>query len=198
MQSSENILKTTNGFIYDQKHIASEFNDFFTNIGPSLARKIPTVKKSFEDYLKQSECYIDDSELLFEEFEIAFKSLKRNKASGMDNISSGVIIDVYDEIKQPLFEIFKSSIKNGIFPDALKVAKVTPIFKSGDSSMLGNYRPIYVLPIFSKILEKIMYNRLYNYFKNNNLFYAKQFDFQKNTSTEHAALQLVNDITKDL
>ena len=153
------------------------------------------VQKSFEYYLKRNEYSIDNPDLLFEEFDNAFKTLERKKASRVDNINSSVIIDVYEEIKQPLFQIFKSSFRNGIFPESLKVAKVTPIFKSGDSSILGNYRPISVLPVFSKILERIMYNRLFSYFKENNLFYVKQFGFQKNTSTEHAILQLINDIT---
>ena len=91
--------------------------------------------------------------------------------------------------------MFKFSIRDGKFPDRLKIAKVTPVFKSGDVSLLGNYRPISVLPTFSKILEKIMYNRVYTFLRSNTLLYAKQFGFQKNTSTEHAIIQLVNDIT---
>ena len=190
------MLKLETGNTYNPKKIADEFNSFFTNIGTNLANKIPNVQKSFKDYLSTNEVFIADSELLFEEFENAFKSLQRNKACGIDNINSNIIIDVYDEIKQPLFQVFKTSIDNGIFPDSLKIAKVSPIFKSGDSSLLGNYRPISVLPVFSKILERILYNRLNSFFSENNLFFSKQFGFQKNTSTEHAILQLTNEITK--
>ena len=190
------MLKLETGNTYNQKKIADEFNSFFTNIGTNLANKIPNVQKSFKDYLSMNEVFIADSELLFEEFENAFKSLQRNKACGIDNINSNIIIDVYDEIKQPLFQVFRTSIDNGIFPDSLKIAKVSPIFKSGDSSLLGNYRPISVLPVFSKILERILYNRLNSFFKENNLFFSKQFGFKKNTSTEHAILQLTNEITK--
>lgn len=111
-------------------------------------------------------------------------------------MNCNIIIDVYEEIKQPLYETFKTSIKEGVFPDLLKIAKVTPIFKSDDTSSLGNYRPISVLPVFSKILERIMYNRTYNYLRKNDLLFDRQFGFQKNTSTEHAILQLVDDITK--
>ena len=190
------MLKKKEGFIYDEEQIANEFNIFFTNIGPNLASKIPTVDKSFEGYLTKNEKLIDNTELSFNEFENAFKSLQRNKACGIDNINGNIIIDAYDEIKQPLFQIFKKSINEGVFPDSLKIAKVSPIFKSGDNSLLGNYRPISVLPVFSKILERIMYNRLYTFFNDNNLFFVKQFGFQKNTSTEHAILQLINDISK--
>jgi len=120
---------------------------------------------------------------------------KKNKATGIDNINCNIIIDVYDIIKAPLYFIFKSSLKKGIFPDLLKIAKVTPIFKVGDPSDVGNYRPISVLPVFSKLLERIMYNRIYEFLNKNNLLFSNQFGFQKNTSTEHAILKLVDDIT---
>ena len=67
---------------------------------------------------------------------------------------------LYCELKIPLMNISSLSLKKGIFPEKMKIAKVSPIFKKGDKSILSNYRPISVLPCFSKILERIMYNRL--------------------------------------
>ena len=69
-------------------------------------------------------------------------------------------------------------------------------FKGGNNLQAENYRPISVLPVFPKTLEKIMYNRIYNYFVENKLLFPKQFGFQINTSTEHAILNLVRNITK--
>ena len=77
----------------------------------------------------------------------------------------------------------------------MKIAKVSPIFKGGNNIQAENYRPISALPVFSKILEKDMYNRVYNYFVEKLLF-PKQFGFQINTLTEHAILELVRNITK--
>ena len=134
-------------------------------------------------------------ELNFDEFEEAFKSLKRNKAAGFDDLSSNIIIDAYDSLKNILFHVFKVSIKQGIFPDSLKIAKVTPIFKSGAKDNVSNYRPISILPVFSKVLERIMYNRVYNHLDSKGLLYEKQFGFQRNNSTEHIILQLTRDIT---
>ena len=74
---------------------------------------------------------------------------------------------------------------------------VTPVFKGGDEKDLGNYRPISVLPCFSKILERIMYNRLYNHLIKNNILYSKQFGFQKRHSKEHAIIQLINQINNN-
>ena len=68
----------------------------------------------------------------------------------------------------------------------MKIAKVTPVFKGGDSADLSNYRPISVLPCFSKILERLMYNRLYKHLSNSEILHPKQFGFQKSHSTDHA------------
>ena len=89
---------------------------------------------------------------------------------------------------------FNLSLETGIFLDKLKIARVTPLFTGGENYELGNYRPISVLPCFSKILEKIMYNRLYKYLTDNNMLYKKQFGFQEGHSTEHAIVQLVDQI----
>ena len=90
--------------------------------------------------------------------------------------------------------IFSLSLQKGSFPDELKTAKVTPVFKADDVNELGNYRPISVLPCFSKILERIMYNRLFKYLKTNEILYKKQFGFQEEHSTEHAIIQLIDQI----
>ena len=86
------------------------------------------------------------------------------------------------------------SNENGVFPGGLKIARVTPIYKGEGSSDVINYRPISVLPCFSKSLERIMYNRLYKYLVENNILYSKQFGFQNSYSTDHAVVQLVDQI----
>ena len=98
-------------------------------------------------------------------------------------------------MKNILFHVLKVSIKQGIFPDSLTITKVTPIFKSGAKDSVSNYRPISILPVFSKVLKRIMYNRVYNHLDSKGLLYEKQFGFQRNNPTEHAILQLTRDIT---
>ena len=131
-------------------------------------------------------------ELNFDEFEQVFKSLKQNKAVGFEDLSCNIIIDGYDNI---LFHVFKITIQQGIFPDSLKIAKVTPILKSGDKDNISNYHLISILPVFSKVLEIIMYNRVYNHLDSKGHLYEKQFGFQRNNSTKHAVLQLTRAIT---
>ena len=128
------------------------------------------------------------------ELEDAFFSLKVNKSSGYDEIGFNVIKHSFQYISKPLMHIFQLSLSQGILPDNLKIAKISPIFKTGETTNLSNYRPISVLPCFSKILEKIMYNKLYKYFTEHNILYSKQFGFQRNNSTEHAIIQLYDQI----
>ena len=195
-QSLPTTLETENRIISDKNAIAEEFNTFFTNIGPNLANKIPQISKTFDQYFSPVDTQINQNDLTLKEFETAYKSLKRNKASGIDDINSNIVVVFFEELKTPLFYIFRASLREGVFPDEIEIAKVSPIFKGGNNLQAENYRPISVLPVFSKILEKIMYNRVYNYFVENKLLFPKQFGCQINTSTEHAILESVRSITK--
>ena len=87
------------------------------------------------------------------------------------------------------------SLAKGIFPDDFKIARVTPVFKTDNKNEVGNYRLISILPCFSKILERIMYNRLFKYLTTNEILYKKQFGFQQGHSAEHAIMQLIENIT---
>ena len=131
-------------------------------------------------------------ELNFDEFEEVFEGLKRNKHAGFDVLSCKFIFDAYDNI---LFHVAKISIQQGIFPDSLKIAKVTLILKSSDKDNISNYLPISILPVFSKVLESIMYNRVYNHLDSKCLLNEKQLPCQWNNSTEHSKVQLTRAIT---
>ena len=130
------------------------------------------------------------------ELENEFVSLKTNKSSGYDDISADVVKRVSDEIFVILKHIFNISLAKGVFPDKLKlkIARVTSIFKKRNNNLVTNYRTISVLPCFSKLLECIMYNHFYKFIMKK-ILYQKQFGFQNAHSTEHAILQLVNQIT---
>ena len=91
-------------------------------------------------------------ELNFDKFEEAFKSLQRNKATSFDDLNRNIIINGYDSLKNILFQVFNVSVQQRVFPDSLKIAKVTPIFKSGEKDNVSNYRPISILSVFSKVL----------------------------------------------
>ena len=185
-------LVIDNNDIMDPKEMAEKFINFFTNIGPNLASKIPKATKPFLDFVKQAPTTMAQKELSVSELKEAFFSLKSNKSSGYDDINFNVVGKCFGELNEPLLYVFNSSLEHGVFPDSLKIAMVTPLFKSGDPANISNYRPISVLPCFSKILERIMYNRLYKYMIENDLLYSKQFGFRNGHSTEHAIVQLVD------
>ena len=113
--------------------------------------------------------------LIINELKDAFFSFEINKSHGQDGISFNGIKDCFVPLSTPLLNIFNLSLEKRIFPDELKIAKVTPIYKTGEENGLGNYRPISVLPCFFKILKRIMYKRLCNritsrYIRNNLTF----------------------------
>ena len=100
------------------------------------------------------------------------------------------------EIVKPLTYIFNLSFQTGKIPKFLKIALITPIFKANESNLFENYGPISVLTCFSKLLEKLMYKRLYNYVEKHQVLSEHQFGFRRNRSTEHAILELSNKISK--
>ena len=100
--------------------------------------------------------------VLTDEIISIIKSLKEG-SSGWDGICCSVIKSTYTAFIEPLTHVFNLSISQGVFPNELKVARVIPLFKSGNSMILSNYRPVSVLPAFSKILERLMYSRLLSF-----------------------------------
>ena len=124
------------------------------------------------------------------------RSSNETKTIGCIGLNSGsIIMDVYGSIKVILFKIFKASLEEAVFSIKLKIPKAIPVFKKGDKENLQTYPPISILPFFSTVLELIMYNRLYEYFMNNNALHKNQFGFQINNSTEHAILQFTRDVS---
>ena len=89
-------------------------------------------------------------------------------------------------------------MESGRVPDQLKVAKVLPIFKADDNKKLSNYRPISILPIFSKILERVVYVRLIKYLTKHNILSDNQFGFRKNHSTFMAVLDLIDNLSNSI
>ena len=176
-----------------KKTIAENFNKFFSEIGPKLASKIPHSLISFENFLQGDYSSLEEKPITDDELNEALQTLETKKSSGYDDIFSDVIKDTSPSIFEPLRHIFNLSLEKGIFPDQLKIAKVSLLFKKGDNALMDNYRPILVIPYFLKILERIIYNRLYSFFSENNNLYKKQFGFQKQHSTDHAIVHLVNE-----
>ena len=132
-----------------------------------------------------------------EEMEKIVNNLKEG-ASGYDDIPSSLLKLAVPYIKQPLVYICNLSLSEGIFPDALKIANVVPLFKSGNSMLFNNYRPVSLLCVLSKVFEKVMYSRLNEFLTSHRLLYQFQFGFRKHHSAYMALMVLVDKITKCL
>ena len=116
----------------------------------------------------------------------------------MTGLSSCLLKKVIPEILIPLKHIFNQSLATGTLPNKFKIAKVIPIFKLGDALDPSNYRPISLLSTFSKILEKIVHNRLFTYLDSNSLLSTQQFGFRPKHSTTHPMTLLLNQVTTSL
>ena len=122
----------------------------------------------------------------------ALSKIKLNKSTGLDKISNKLLKAAGQSICETLLYIFNLILETGIFPEDLKQAKVTPVFKADNKSDCGNYRPISVIPAIAKILEKLISDQLIEYLNNNNIISNQQSGFRKSHSTETALMQITD------
>ena len=189
-----------NNIITDKNEIADALNNYFTTIGPNLARKIPDYPSTTFDL--RSKIFNPNSIFLspttVSEIIKVINQLPKKAAPGIDNIPVSVLQQNCSSIASPLAHIVNLSFAHGIFPDHLKLARVTPVFKSDDPMNVSNYRPISVLNAISKIFERIMHNKLSHFLDKHKLLSDSQFGFRKNYSTYMATLDLLNYVTTGL
>ena len=122
----------------------------------------------------------------------------KNKVTRDTKISALKIANESYVFTNALAGVINKSLRQGIFPDELKIARVTPIYKEGPKTDVSNYRPISLLGSFSKIYEKIMHVRLRNFFDSNNSLFDSQYGFRPGRSCEHALLNAQDTLLKSL
>jgi sarcosine oxidase/L-pipecolate oxidase len=134
----------------------------------------------------------------FLQVHLDLEQLQPKKSLDFNGISMFFLKKVMNSILKPFHHIVLSSLSTGVVPSQLKIAKIIPIFKSGDQAALDNYRPISLLSNFSKILEKVVGNRLTSYLENNELLSPSQFGFRKGRSTMHPLVHFMNTVSTAL
>ena len=122
------------------------------------------------------------------------KQLPNKTSYGHDKISNIMLKALRTSITYPLCHIFNASLSEGTFPDQMKIAEVIPLYKGKDMDLMINYRPISLLITLSKLLEKIMYTRLYGYLETQKLLYPSQYGFRTKRSCEQVITELVGNI----
>ncbi len=115
-----------------------------------------------------------------------------------NNLSPYFIKKIMTYIVTPIQHILNLSFSTGVVPEQLKMAKVVPVYKSGDKMSCDNYRPISLLNTFSKIMEKIVANRIITFLNDNNLISKWQFGFRKKHSTIHPMIHFLNHVSEAL
>ena len=187
--------------ITNRRTIANEFNNYFASIASKLNENYTEateslIKSKYQDYLSKScpdSIYMHDCD----ENEISkiIAELKNGKSS---DIPIHVVKHTSSVTKGFLKQYFNDAMSRGIFPDELKVGRITPIYKKDDEELLENYRPVSTLPVFGKILEKLIYARLCSFLAAKGIIYENQFGFRKGHSTSHAVNYSINYVNKHI
>ena len=189
------VFKVDDQEISDPMETANRFCCYFSNIGPNLAKRIQSATSHknflFGDFPQSMFLNLATQE---EIVDIACTS-PAGKSAGYDNIPMHVYYKTIYSQHFLLTHIINLSIIHGIVPGELKIARVVPIFKSGDKALFSNYRPISVLPCFSKFLERIIYNRIINYLNDFDVLCDNQHGFRKNRSPSLALFDLCDKIS---
>uniref|UniRef100_A0A3Q3LLQ2 Reverse transcriptase domain-containing protein n=1 Tax=Labrus bergylta TaxID=56723 RepID=A0A3Q3LLQ2_9LABR len=176
------------------------FNNYFVNVGPILAEKISVSVRSDKNYdfidINPKSMFltaVEESEII----EIVYKC-KNKTSTDYNDIDMRIVKQVIHGIAKPLTHICNLSFKTGKFPRKMKIAKVIPLYKTGDKHHFTNYRPVSLLPQFSKILEKLFADRLNKFINKHNLLTDSQYGFRPNRSTSLAVIELIEKITNSL
>ena len=197
--SAVEYLRIDNMDYYETKIITEEFAKHFATVGKKYANEIKTPQHNFDYYLRQitqnvTSMYMTPTSK--EEIEKLIDKLPNKTSKGHDDISNVLLKKLKKTVSAPLELIFNKSIQEGIFPEEMKKADVIPLFKSKEKYMVNNYRPISLLVTISKLLEKIVYTRTYNFFCDTEQLYQSQYGFRSGFSCENAISELVGRITK--
>ena len=184
--------------IVNHEEVPNRFVNYFSNIANKLVSEIPEVDVNAESFLNNSNySSFFMSPIVSSEVKSAITHLK-NSGSGVYKISTLVLKEVKSSISNVLSIIFNLCIEYGYFPEELKVGCITPVFKKGEKTSVSSYRPVCSLSSFSKIFERIIYDRMVKFIDNHKIFTKYQFGFRKNMNTETALINLIDFVHKGL
>ena len=179
--------------------IANLFGNYFSTIGNKMAEKINRPDKTSKEYLskiKRCDNTMYCSPKSEKDIAKIIDSLPNKNSSGTDGYSNKLVKRLKYGIVKPLTMIINSSIKLGQFPDLMKIAEVVPLLKTGSTQILNNYRPVSLLVVMSKILEKCVYSQVMSHLDKNKILFDSQYGFRAKRSCEQAILELCGNVLK--
>ena len=177
----------------DNKQTADFINDFFVSIGPNLSKN---NKERWNYYGHHTDLILEDIYTSIEEVINLCNNININKSSCIENLSAEVLRDAFLAVPEKITELLNCSFNSSIIPTSWKVAKVTPLQKPGNSKEVSNLRPVSLLPLPSKLIEKIVHNRIHNHCNTNKLLDKRQGGFRPNHSTTSTTAYFINDLYK--
>lgn len=185
----------------NSKVISNAFAKYYSEVGVKLARDLESKNKTIDPLLNMRNgiirsCYFFPTSMA--EIEKYIKSLKNKHSKGCDNISNFILKQMYPGILKALEIIFNKSLSEGVFPENMKLAIVKPVYKGKCKSEIINYRPISLLSVISKILEKIVHDRLIKFFEKWKVLYEGQYGYRKGRSTTDAILDFTGNVIENL
>ena len=184
--------------ITNPAEVANEFNKYFVSIGETLSRNVQS-NRSYDEYLvENTNCQLIFNPVTEEMVAKIINQLKNKSSYGHDGISNILIKQSQQFLTKSLTLIISQCLRSGCFPYQLKLSKVRPVYKSSDTKMFNNYRPISLLPSMSKIFQYVIFHQTMAYFNDNKLLCSNQFGFRPKRSTELAALKLINHLIFEL
>ena len=187
------------GHCFKGEEIPEGFNNFFATIGVELDKNIPVIDSCPLQYIKEPlhGCLTNVPRTTPKQITNIIKSLNP-VGGGIDGINSFILLGTYQPLLPHLTFFFNLCLTTAVFPDKLKIAIIAPIHKTGAKDQFNNYRPISLLPVFSKILEKIIHSTLMTFLNDNNILNPFQFGFRKQHSTYMPIVHMYDEITKSL
>ncbi len=190
--TSINELIINQEIVTEPEKIADSLNTYFNEIGTVLAKDLPKGNNSFETYVVPTDKSFEINRLSSINVKNVILKINTSKATGHDRISPKLLKDSADIIAESLTVIFNKSIETGIFPDDLKVACISPIYKGENKTECSNYRPISVISVVAKVFEKLVSGQLMEYLETYQLLSECQAGFRKRSSTVTSLLTNTN------
>ena len=193
-------LKVGNRITKEANEITQTLSKFFANVGKEYADRIPKSGNSIKNYLNkipENPLSVFMTPTSSKEVSTVIHGLNNKDSSGFDDISNRILKGITSGISVPLSVLTNRSIVEGIFPTEMKKADTVPLYKGKEKYDKNNYRPISLLLTMSKVIEKIVYKRTYNFLNDSGQLYTSQYGFRSGHSCQDAVAELVGEITRN-
>ena len=192
-------FKVNDAWITDKQNIADSFNSYYARVGPDTNESVGQSKKTTDYYQdkNQNRNTEEISTTVFSEDEIidACKMLNPKKSYDAYGFSQKIVLQDIDVLAPMFTHLANCSLATGSCPDQSKIARVIPVYKNkGETYLFSNYRPISLIPVFSKIIEKLMYNKIFHFLVRQKTLFKSQYGFRRGRNTTHATLDFLQTI----